>query len=198
MSKILLTSLFSELSQLQNAALEAGNYFDTLAQDVLTYRHAPDSWNVLECLEHLNLYAQYYLPLIEKKIKGQKNSQKQNYSPSWLGQYFAMAMKKDPRKVGENGVVNPKKNGAMKTFKNKNALNRPLGQQTIKTFIEDQKKLGVLLKACQHVDLDKVRIPITISFLIRLKLGDTLRFFVYHIERHVRQAQRAAQNGLGA
>jgi hypothetical protein len=38
------------------------------------------------------------------------------------------------------------------------------------------------------VNLRKVKIPISISKIVRLKLGDALLFVVYHNERHMYQA----------
>ena len=31
----------------------------------LNYKTNPDSWSMLECLEHLNRYARYYLPELQ-------------------------------------------------------------------------------------------------------------------------------------
>jgi hypothetical protein len=41
----------------------------------------------------------------------------------------------------------------------------------------------------QKVDLTKVKTAISLSKFIKLRLGDTLRFLVYHNERHILQAQ---------
>lgn len=40
------------------------------------------------------------------------------------------------------------------------------------------------------MDLTKTKASISLTRLIKLRLGDTLRFFTYHIERHVLQAER--------
>ena len=61
----------------------------------------------------------------------------------------------------------------------------------ISEFIDQQEKLLQLLEAAAKVDLNKVRIPISISKLIKLRLGDTFNFTVAHQNRHVLQAQRA-------
>ncbi|MEY4902729.1 MAG: hypothetical protein RLZZ292_544, partial [Bacteroidota bacterium] len=42
----------------------------------------------------------------------------------------------------------------------------------------------------QHASLGKVRVPVSITRFLKLKLGDTLRFVIYHNERHVQQALR--------
>ena len=40
-----------------------------------------------------------------------------------------------------------------------------------------------------EIDLGKIKIPISIAPFVKIKLGDTLRFIVYHNERHIVQAQ---------
>ena len=44
--------------------------------------------------------------------------------------------------------------------------------------------------ASKNVNLDKIKTAISISKLIRLKLGDTFRVLIYHNERHIKQAEK--------
>jgi hypothetical protein len=50
-----------------------------------------------------------------------------------------------------------------------------------------QELLEVIDKAAT-VNIRKVKVPISISKLIRLRLGDALLFVAYHNERHLQQA----------
>lgn len=78
----------------------------------------------------------------------------------------------------------------MKTFKDKNPLNANLDKTVIDKFINQQIKLLDLLNQSRNISLNKVKIPTSISSLIRLKLGDTFQFFVNHIIRHLKQIDR--------
>jgi len=78
----------------------------------------------------------------------------------------------------------------MKTFKDKNPLNEKLDKTVIDRFISQQIKLLELLNQSRNVSLGKVRIPTSISNLIKLKLGDTFQFFINHIIRHLQQVDR--------
>ena len=51
--------------------------------------------------------------------------------------------------------------------------------------------LKSLLNQAREVDLTKTKVPISLTRFIKLRLGDTFRFFVYHIERHILQAEKA-------
>ena len=52
------------------------------------------------------------------------------------------------------------------------------------TFLEQQHYLLELLEQAKAKNISSIRTPISISRLIRLKLGDTFRFLVAHEQRH--------------
>ena len=47
-----------------------------------------------------------------------------------------------------------------------------------------------LLSLAHDKNLNNIRIPISINKWIKIKLGDTFRFVIYHNERHIQQAKR--------
>lgn len=158
----------------------ASNELCTLPTSTLKYKSAPDKWSILECLEHLNLYGDYYLPRIEQAVKESKGKQKNVYNPGWLGDYFAKSML-------------PKKNGTvmkMSTFKDKNPIITGSREKVLEEFINQQKRYLELIHQSESIDLEEKRIPITISKWIRLKLGDTMHFNVNHNIRHYLQAKK--------
>ena len=60
------------------------------------------------------------------------------------------------------------------------------GKETEK-FIEQQEHLLKIIESARSVGLRKVKIPISISRIVRLRLGDALMFVIYHNQRHVQQ-----------
>ncbi len=144
----------------------------------LTWKQNPDSWSILECLEHLNLYGDHYLPEIENQIKTSNTKSETEFKSGFLGNYFAKSM------------LPKEKLNKMKTFKDKNPLNAKLDKSVIDKFIEQQVTLLDLLSQSRKVSLNKVRVQTSISRLIKLKLGDTFQFFINHIIRHLKQIER--------
>ena len=89
----------------------------------------------------------------------------------------------------------PKENlNKMKAFKSMNPIHSSLSKNSITVFIDQQKQLLDLLNASKTVNLNKVKTSISITTLIKLKLGDTFRFLIYHNKRHVVQAQKVLVN----
>jgi len=143
----------------------------------LTWRESPTSWNILECLEHLNRYGGYYLPEIESKIQQSNSKSDVAFKSGWLGSYFAKSM------------APKEKLNKMSTFKDKNPLNVPLDTSLIDTFTNQQYKLLDLLNKSKNVSLNKVKINTSLSSLIKINLGDTFQFYINHILRHLVQIE---------
>ena len=144
----------------------------------MTWRENETSWNILECLEHLNLYGDFYLQQIESKIKNSNTKADDEFKSSLFGNYFAKSM------------LPKEKLNKMKTFRDKNPLNAKLDKMVINRFIDQQITLLELLNQSRKVSLNKVKIPTSISNLVRLKLGDTFQFFINHMIRHLNQINK--------
>ncbi len=146
--------------------------------NTLTWKENPTSWSILECLEHLNLYGDFYLPEIDRKIKDSDSKSEDTFKSGLLGNYFAQSM------------LPKKKLNKMKTFKDKNPLSANLDTAVIDRFLNQQIKLLKLLEQSRNVNLNKIRIETSITSLIKLKLGDTFQFFTNHIIRHLAQIDK--------
>lgn len=152
--------------------------FNALPTQKLNRRHDQNSWSILECLEHLNLYGDFYLPEIEMSIKSSKTLPNKKFKAGFLGDYFA------------NSMLPKEKLNKMKTFKDKNPIGSALDKTTIARFIIQQEQLLTLLDNSRKIDLNTTKTAISISKLIKLRLGDSFRVVVYHNERHLAQANK--------
>jgi hypothetical protein len=61
---------------------------------------------------------------------------------------------------------------------------------TLDRFLKQQELLKALLQQALEADITKIKTAISLSKFIKLRLGDTFRFYVYHIERHIAQAEK--------
>ncbi|MBK7871243.1 MAG: DinB family protein [Saprospiraceae bacterium] len=148
----------------------------------LAQRPTPERWSVLDCLEHLSLYGDFYLPVFEKTIeKGiqQNKAPRQNFKPGWLGNFFVNSMKPKGTKI-----PNP-----MKTFKDKNPVLTFVPDNAMERFLNQQEQLLILLKKARRTDIQKLRIPTTLGSFPKINLGDGFAFLIAHEERHLLQIQ---------
>jgi hypothetical protein len=143
----------------------------------LNWKANSESWSVLECLEHLNLYGYFYIQEIEKTILSSKQNSEAEFKSGMLGNYFAESM------------LPKQKLNKMKTFKDKNPLNSNLDRKVIDEFINQQIKTIDLLNKSKIVSLNKNKVKITLTKWIKIKLGDTFRFVINHNIRHIKQIE---------
>ena len=174
--------LIEELKQYVNSHIQFVQSLNELSEDDLQRKKDVKSWSVVECLEHLNLYAIFYNKEIQKQLQNSRYHKSEIFRPGYLGNKFAVDML-------------PKKSmKTMNTFKSKNPIYSKLStKEVIANFLKNQKKLLELLEEAKQKDLTKIKTAITLP-LLKLRLGDTLRFVIHHNERHIIQAQKVLKN----
>lgn len=144
----------------------------------LQYRQHENSWSVLECLQHLNLYGKFYIPKIRKALEKSNNKTSNTFKSGFLGNKFALSMLPNEQMK------------SMNTFKSKDPINATLNRkQVVQEFLSQQNELLELLEISKHKNLTKIYTSTTLP-LIKFRLGDTFRFVIYHNERHIIQAKR--------
>lgn len=150
-----------------------------LRAEALEWRPDPEAWTVTECLEHLNRYGRFYLPLLEEAIQsGVAAPNTSYYKSSWLGNYLANSMQPKEGKVKNK----------MATFRSKNPLRAKLdANSVIEEHLHQQLRLQQVLGRSDTVDFNHTRLPTTLGPLIKMKYGDLLRFYLNHLDRHYLQ-----------
>ena len=58
----------------------------------------------------------------------------------------------------------------------------------------NEHELLEIIEKAEKVNLRKVKIPLSISKIIRFRLGDALMYVIYHNERHMQQALNVLAN----
>lgn len=178
----LLMQLQDQIDSILNIAVQE---WQMLPAEKINARPAQGKWSANECLQHLNLYSDYYLPAIQNALKNapKNNHHKEKlFKSGWLGGYFTKLMQPNA-----DGSLNKK----MQSPKDKIPVEQKESHQVIADFISNQEVLFELLKTAEKVDIQSIRVPISIAPFIKLKLGDVFAFVVAHTERHVLQAKKA-------
>lgn len=173
--------LLQNLLEITRESINSVEHLKRQPIDFLNWKQNSENWSVLECIEHLNRYGNFYIPEITNKIRNSKYKSSEIFKSNWLGKYFS-------KSVSYNEDLNK-----MKTFKSMNPLNSELDIRTLEEFINQQHQIIELLDKSKNVNLDKTKTAISISTLIKLRLGDTLRVLIYHNERHIRQAEKTIE-----
>ena len=139
-------------------------------------------WSPAQILEHLNIYARHYIKAMEEGLHLNQQPATTQFRSGWLGNYFTRMML-----PGENNTVKNK----LKAPKNAVPALQPDPLLQLEEFLQHQHLLLNLLEIARNANLSSIRIPTTLHKSIRLKLGDTFRFFIAHEQRHFVQLQNA-------
>lgn len=86
------------------------------------------------------------------------------------------------RKFNAPGEYNPSVNPSL------------VNGEEVKTLLNGQNEFLGIIEKSVAVSLKKVKVPISISKLVRLRLGDALLFVAYHNDRHMEQALKLTKN----
>ena len=153
--------------------------FQNLPAGTLLAPAATGGWSIAQCLDHLNSYGHFYLPQIRAGLaRPRPGAAAGTFQSTWLGAWFTRSM--DP-------ATGKKKYKALKGHIPAADLD---AAAVVAEFIRQQEELLACLSSCRQADLNAVKIPLTISRWIKLRLGDVLQFLIAHNERHVQQANR--------
>lgn len=174
--------LRTTLSEITNHNIQqATSWMSKLSEKQLNWRPNPGIWSIAEVLAHLNSYARYYHPAFEKKIETTRyRNAKEDFMSSPLGRSAWKSMK-----LG-------RLNNIKRKFKAPKGHNPSIDSDLIlekglADFLVQQQDLLQIIEASEEVNARKVKIPISISKIVRLRLGDALLFIAYHNERHMQQ-----------
>jgi hypothetical protein len=77
----------------------------------------------------------------------------------------------------------------MKTFKNHNPAPDIDMSRALQEFEQQEVLLLQLLDKARGVDINHIRIPISIAPFIKLKMGDVFGFLIAHHQRHFVQIE---------
>ncbi|MPR33132.1 DinB family protein [Salmonirosea aquatica] len=166
--------------------IRATEVYQNLSDADMNTPPADGGWSVAQCLEHLNSYGHFYLPAVRKALHAVASPAEPSggtYRSGWLGRYFINMMK-------------PENTKKFKAFKGHIPAPKLDGAAVVAEFIEQQEQWLRLLDEVNRVAELNARVPISISPLVRLKLGDVFGFVIAHNARHIQQADRVLAGTL--
>ncbi len=143
------------------------------------WRPGPGSWSIAECLDHLNVTAEVFLPAIDRAIERGVPVVGEPQGPhrGWIGAWLLR-------------LVEPpiqKRYKAPQRAQPRTQLT--LGEAALR-FQELQCEIIARLTRAERIDLAKTRMSHPMLTLLRLRLGDMLAILVAHERRHLWQAEQ--------
>lgn len=156
--------------------------FGPLTPEQLGWAPAAKSWGVGECLEHLIITGEGYLPRFEEAIGRARalGEPRSGFKPRWFPRFFHRFVDPDgTTKVKAPGAFQPKTTN--------------YDTSIVDRFCAQQDELARVIESADGVDLNRVKFTSPVTRLIRFSLGEGLWIVSSHLERHLRQAIRVTE-----
>lgn len=151
--------------------------------EALQLRRDIAAWNALECIAHLNIFLDMYLPRIERSIhlakarRWAQTGQGARVSYTWVARRVL--------RIADVATGKPRR-----TPKRYDLIHQPMGKEVLKTFLINSERLLRNIQAVKEVDLNRPKIGWGPSGFFKMTLGNMLEWLVRHGQRHVLQATR--------
>lgn len=176
--------LFAELEDLRAQILaiteDARQLFASLNQQQFNWRPQAGVWSIAECIEHLNVSAKLYFPMLDAKIH--EGHEKKIFAPepfrySWFNNWFVRTLEPPVKlkvKTPKAFVPTPDKSFSVVS----------------EDFLQVQEAVIDRIEQANGLDLRRLKIQSPGSKFIKLSLGRALAMIAAHERRHLWQARQ--------
>jgi hypothetical protein len=172
--------LLSELMDRTDCISSSMQGFLRLTNDQLNYKPEGSKWSIAEIFEHLHISHQVYINIIVHQINNAADVSEKHYASGWLGDWAFDWLLPGPGRV------------ALK-LKEKKYHAHPLaldGKEVLDRFLQQLDTIHDIIRHASTKDLHRIKIPLSSNKLLKLRLGDNLRYLVANSERHVLHAKQ--------
>jgi hypothetical protein len=140
------------------------------------------SWNVLEVIEHMSRFQEYYLPQIICQVSAIELDQSALYRPGVFGNFMVKGLLPQDEKIKMK----------VKTFKRMDPFGTVKGLDAHKTILRYEillQEMRNLIEKAEKLDLNRKNIVSAVGPIIKFKIGDALRILAAHDLRHFKQCE---------
>jgi hypothetical protein len=167
--------------ELNDATRRAWTLVQTTDGRHFTVRPHPSSWSAAECLSHLSLSTEQFLPILDSAIKDARSRNLRSDRKPKMDVFGRLL-----RWFMEPPIRQRLKTTARFVPRSVRAKSEAFGE-----FAALQEKLAEMLTAARGLDLAKVKIVSPFDKRVRYNLYSAFRVLVAHQRRHLWQAEQA-------
>ncbi len=140
---------------------------------------APGSWSVGQCLEHLYIANEVYLPPMTQALQGQSPSAVEQVTPGWFGRYFIRT------------YIDPTTQKARAKAPGKIRPAQRVDADILARFLRSNDAARDLVRHASAFDVNRIRFKNPFVGGIRFTVGTGIEIIWRHQRRHLLQAERA-------
>ncbi len=182
--EVIVADFESALARVRRLALD-------LPEETWEKHNDPTSWSVAECVEHLNMASNAYIPVIRAGLEKAppRSKDDRTFRRDFVGGLLG-AMTGRMRRIGKLKI------GKMPTTTEFTPSGRVSGDQLVREFEDCQRILVGLAKVSRTLGIDKVKIVSPFNTKVRYNIFSALVIVAVHQHRHLDQADSVWNSGV--
>jgi hypothetical protein len=170
--------LISELDTLDQRAKELATELTPLQ---LNWKPSQDAWSVGQCLEHLRVANEVYLPAITASLTGRPLHAVQDIAQGWFGRWFI------------RNYIEPSSKSKRARAPRKIAPGTRVDPHILDLFLAGNQAARELVRRASDYDVNRIRFKNPFIPVLRFTVGTGLEIVSRHQRRHLLQAERVKQ-----
>jgi hypothetical protein len=151
---------------------------DGLDEEQLNWQPAQGCWSVGQCLEHLCITNEAYLPPISAAVKERPDGPVEQIIPGWFGGWFI------------RNFIEPSPQGKRAPAPAKIRPTARVGLSVLDRFLSSNHVCRTLIADARNKDVNHIRFWNPLVKGIRFTVGTGLEIIAGHERRHLLQAER--------
>ncbi len=170
------------ISELDAADQHAKELVSPLTVDQLNWQSARGSWSVGQCLEHLCITNDAYLPAIAGALPGKPIASVQEIMPGWLARWFIRS------------YIEPSPQTKRASAPKKIVPGPRVELSVLDRFLSGNQAARELIRRAGAHDVNRIRFKNPFVPGIRFTVGTGFEIICGHERRHLLQADRVKQS----
>ena len=156
-----------------------------LSSTQLNWKPTEGSWSIGQCLDHLLVANDVYLPAIAEALENRRPSPVQSITPGWFGGWFI------------RNYIEPSSGGGTARAPRKIAPSAQVDASVLDRFLQSNEVARNLVRRASAYDVNRIRFRNPFIPLLRFTVGTGLEIVSGHQRRHLLQAERIKQSRSG-
>jgi len=169
------------MGELAAADQRAKGLVSGLNREQLNWHPAPGAWSIGQCLEHLSIANEVYLPAMANSLAGKPGSGVPEILPGWFAQWFITS------------YIEPSPQTRHARAPKKIVPGVQVELSVLDRFLRSNEAARQLVLQASAYDVNRVRFRNPFIPVIRFTVGTGFEIVSRHQRRHLLQAERVRQ-----
>jgi hypothetical protein len=174
------------IDELHGCDRSANQLARNLTAEQLNWRPAPAAWSIGQCLHHLYVTNEQYLPPIAKALDGRPVHPVPQITPGWFARFFI-----------RNYIAPPSPGGAVKARARAPRQIAPamnVDPSVLDQLLRTNDTARDLIRRAASLDVNRIRFQNPFVPLLRFSVGTGIEIVWKHQRRHLLQAERVRKS----